>query len=483
MKRVFLIFVAIILSADTGYSQDWSGVIQEGSRQLQEILQQEELRREREREAARWRQDRKDRLEQEERRREEQEERERRDREEHREQREHEKRLLERRLEHRERKEKENYEKWLSTLDIFQRDEEGNTSLILYARKGDLSVTERLLKRGADVNARNKEGFTPFLYAVFTMNYPMISLLWDYTPDINMATTSGNTALIYAASKGNNSLVVKLLAEGADIKPSNNKGVNAYSAFEKNGDKNDPRYKQILELLRPPSFVNRFMSSEAAKVQAEAEKMISKKETEKEATATDEENEGQTALGILRRPPTNGRFECSIHSATCFGVQWDRVTEKKIISLARNQRVANSRNANGETPLHWAARFGKPYTVGYLLQMGADVNARNNDAKTPLMFALQYQPDLQIFLALINTGADVNAQDKWGVSPLMFAVLNPKTDPRVILSLMERGANAKMRDKWGVTALDFARSNNIDPQIISMMEKQDLNKGGIEIDK
>jgi len=47
----------------------------------------------------------------------------------------------------------------------------------------------------------------------------------------------------------------------------------------------------------------------------------------------------------------------------------------------------NARDNDGRTPLVRAAWYGHPDIVAALLKAGADVDARNNDGKTALMWA------------------------------------------------------------------------------------------------
>ncbi len=84
-----------------------------------------------------------------------------------------------------------------------------------------------------------------------------------------------------------------------------------------------------------------------------------------------------------------------------------------------------------------------------LIQAGADVNAKDVNGKTPLMFAVESNVSSEVVRLLIAAGADVNAQDEHGLSPLSFAAAN-NLSPDVIQALVEAGAdiNAKNADGW-----------------------------------
>jgi len=110
----------------------------------------------------------------------------------------------------------------------------------------------------------------------------------------------------------------------------------------------------------------------------------------------------------------------------------------------------------GETPLHNAlSKAGRPYyfyVVRLLVEKGADVNARTNPGietgafmrdvrtkgETPLHRASAYADELTIKYLLQN-GADREAKDAHGDSPLTWA--SEHLRPGTILSLLSYGAH------------------------------------------
>jgi hypothetical protein len=51
----------------------------------------------------------------------------------------------------------------------------------------------------------------------------------------------------------------------------------------------------------------------------------------------------------------------------------------------------NARNKDGDTPLHWAARYGHGVVAEFLISEGADVNAMNVAGVTPLQLAAAHE--------------------------------------------------------------------------------------------
>ncbi len=90
--------------------------------------------------------------------------------------------------------------------------------------------------------------------------------------------------------------------------------------------------------------------------------------------------------------------------------------------LEKNPSLAKERDADGNTPLHWAARAAAVDLdmVRLLLDKGADVNARDKSGMIPLHEAAgRAQKDLVALL--VARGSDRNAKDASGRTPLTAA--------------------------------------------------------------
>jgi len=88
--------------------------------------------------------------------------------------------------------------------------------------------------------------------------------------------------------------------------------------------------------------------------------------------------------------------------------------------LARGPTDVNVRNANGETPLHWAAKMNSTASVDVLLNAGADVDARDKSLSCPLHVAAS-QGHPEMVALLLNRRCDAAAVDGDGASALAVA--------------------------------------------------------------
>lgn len=112
---------------------------------------------------------------------------------------------------------------------------------------------------------------------------------------------------------------------------------------------------------------------------------------------------------------------------------------------------------------------GQCQKVGGLLKQGANPNARNQKVGTALMKASLFCPPPVVTL-LIDKGADLEARDDEGFTPLLFAIERDRPEePRrsvqneVVRLLLARKANAAVKDEDGNTAVHIAaRQRNPD---------------------
>ncbi|MFT4327658.1 MAG: ankyrin repeat domain-containing protein [Wolbachia pipientis] len=141
-----------------------------------------------------------------------------------------------------------------------------------------------------------------------------------------------------------------------------------------------------------------------------------------------------------------------------------------------------SQNAYNEKPLHLAIKAGRLDILKLLLDRGANINAKDKDGKTPLDVAkdqkhdviIQYLEQAQLneqLLAavqdsdfskvkdLINLGADVNIKDKDGKTPLHY-VSRSDHHLGMVKYLISKGADIDVKDNSGRTPEDEERYTN-----------------------
>ena len=122
---------------------------------------------------------------------------------------------------------------------------------------------------------------------------------------------------------------------------------------------------------------------------------------------------------------------------------------KTVQLLLKSGASVNARNDEGRTPLMYAAKNLRSDSLKALIAAGADVNARAEDGKTPLM----YSKDVESVKVLSAAGADVNAKDNLGITPLMLAANN--RDVELVKALIAAGADVNAKDNDGKTVREY----------------------------
>jgi membrane protease YdiL (CAAX protease family) len=124
------------------------------------------------------------------------------------------------------------------------KDREGVSALMRAAYRANLETIWVLTERGADVNARDDEGLTPLMVAALRGNLSGVEALLEKGADVNAQSERGLTPLIWASSNGHIEIVRLLLNKGVDAKVKDAWGYTASTSAAKKG------YTEIAELLR-----------------------------------------------------------------------------------------------------------------------------------------------------------------------------------------------------------------------------------------
>ena len=105
--------------------------------------------------------------------------------------------------------------------------------------------------------------------------------------------------------------------------------------------------------------------------------------------------------------------------------------------VAEDPKLLNARGPEGSTPFMYAVLYSDAATLERLMEQGADPNQRNDAGASALMWAAL---DLEKTRVLVAHGADVNARSENARTPLMIAAGRPGGAPIVKL-LLAHGAN------------------------------------------
>lgn len=326
-------------------------------------------------------------------------------------------------------------------------------AIFIAIQDNNLQNVKQALKMNNNIEVRNSLGETPLLTACQRSNLDIIKFLVEKGANIKAIDNRGDSVLHKALGfwfttnpKDSKLSVIQYLVDnGADVNVRDNIGnspileaVNANSV-------------EIMDYLisKGANIKDKNKAGNHALILAVSNARVTpemiKYYTSKGISINAANNNGETALTYaIRRGNQMPNFSL-------------------INLLAENGANINTKDKEGKTILMYAAateprtspiaewKQTGPNSVDALIKKGLPVNATDNTGKTALMYAAEANNCANV-LALIKAGAIVNQEDKNGKSAIFYAAGNNTTDV-----LVNRGANINAQDNNGKTALMYAK--------------------------
>jgi len=298
----------------------------------------------------------------------------------------------------------------------------GQNALMWAVSQRQAAVVEELLKRGADVQAGSKSGFTPLMFAAQQGDEESARILLRAGAKPNdVQPKTGLTPLMIASAMANVKAVDVLLDNGADPNLADANGYTSLHRVVRDSDYgiNLVAKDSILTIVK--SLLKHGANPNARLVQ------------DKEKAAEEIKN-GNVQIEGKR----------------------SAVTVDEII-------------LQGATPLFLAAEVNNLDVIKTLVAAGADPLMASDRGTTPLMMAAGAGTDVQrerepeerttaveTAKFLVEHGADVNAAGQYGWTALHAAAYQGLND--VIEYLVSKGAKIDQKDEFGQTALSISLS-------------------------
>ena len=130
--------------------------------------------------------------------------------------------------------------------NINAKNSDGFSALMLAVSNGHADVVDLLIENGADISAKWNicVGLTILMMAAFKGHTNIVTQLLAKNVDVNVKESEGLTALMIAAHEGHKEVVAQLLAKSADVSTTNLEGLTALKIAARNG------HEEIVEMLK-----------------------------------------------------------------------------------------------------------------------------------------------------------------------------------------------------------------------------------------
>jgi len=350
-----------------------------------------------------------------------------------------------------------------------KRNDLNQTALHIACEIGSLEIAELLLKKGANVFARDVDDFTPLIAASRSGNLPIAKLLISYQANIEHVDKNGWTSLMWATYKGHGEVVQFMLLQGANIHVTVAYNMTCLLWAAGRG------HTQIVQMLcekgskanHTDKFGNTALFWACRRGYVDIAQCLLDYEADPNIVGSNGSSPLLNAMKgnytdcvsvLLRSPHLNvNQSDRDGHTALSFAAKLG--TEQMVSQLLQSGAYLNLTDHQGDTALIKATKHGHPNVVKILLAKFADVDIKGKDCKTALHIACEHG-NLAIVRELLACSADIEAMNLDHETPLLRTVKEGTYE--IVKLLLDHGADISASDKNYDTAIHCAvRSQNI----------------------
>ncbi|XP_054425891.1 kinase D-interacting substrate of 220 kDa isoform X2 [Pteronotus mesoamericanus] len=304
------------------------------------------------------------------------------------------------------------------------------TALISASKEGHVHVVEELLRCGANLEHRDMGGWTALMWACYKGRTGVAELLLSQGANPSVTGLYSVYPIIWAAGRGHADIVRLLLQNGAKVNCSDKYGTTPLVWAARKG-----HLECVKHLLASGADVDQEgANSMTALIVAvkggytQSVKEILKRNPNVNLTDKD----GNTALMIASKEGHTEIVQDLLDAGTYVNIP-DRSGDTVLIGAVRGGHVEivrallqkyadiDIRGQDNKTALYWAVEKGNAAMVRDILQCSPDTEICTTDGETPLIKATKMR-NIEVVELLLDKGAKVSAVDKKGDTPLHIAI-------------------------------------------------------------
>jgi ankyrin repeat protein len=350
-------------------------------------------------------------------------------------------------------------------------------SFIECVGNGDKQAVRLFIEAGMDVNAPIAQGGTALAIAAVKGNPELVKMLLDKGANPNAAMTSGTskgvTPLMAAVAGGHLEVVKLLLAKGAKINSKDDHGLAAldYAKAKNNPDilstlwehgapfVTDATLAKLMEQFRLDLHAKAARGMSAGESPDGCRKFVAEQllifQQEQRFTTNQLVEARVCAFRTVSGVVEKSAMEERINAAGAVGSnEKNLATIKSFVEFLKE--LQSDPSVQGGSLL-MAAQMDEAGIVKWLLDQRADVNAKDEQGFTPLMWAA-LKGHVTTIQVLLGASADVNSKDRTGWTATMWAASQGRTD--ALKMLLSKRPDLNALNNEGKTAVMIAKVMN-----------------------
>jgi ankyrin repeat protein len=315
--------------------------------------------------------------------------------------------------------------------DLEAKDNNGYTALHCSVSIGNIEMAKLLLEKGADIDAKDFNGNTPLLSEVAKGNIEIVKFLLEKGADIDVKDLDGNTPLVSEVAKGNIEIVKLLVEKNANIEAKDALGSAClyYAVITGNIEMAKYLLEKGANIDATNSSGNSSLHLAAIHGNIEMVKLLLEKNPNIDISCdlrktplhyATEQGHIEIVKLLLEKNP-NIDLSCisemtPLHYATNKG----HIEIVKLL-LEKNANIDLSCDLR-KTPLHYATNKGHIEIVKLLLEKNANIDLSCNLRKTPLHYATE-QNNIEMVKLLLEKNPNIDISCISGKTPLHYAIV------------------------------------------------------------
>ncbi|MDD6961676.1 MAG: ankyrin repeat domain-containing protein [Treponema succinifaciens] len=289
----------------------------------------------------------------------------------------------------------------------------------------DIDIISLCLEKESNPSAKTKEGKTPLMYAA------------QYSSDQNVIDLVSKYGIVLKRSRD------------ARVLQKDKSGMDSFAYARMNPEYSV--YQKLTEYTEDPQGL--YVPEPPAQKTADVPTTEAAQNSEQTASVSADSNSNEQNASNAKQAEIQQYASAFLLD---YAENEDKPAEQPPANKTEYIENPNAADKNGVTLLMRAAKAGNDWDVNLLLKNGADVNLRDKDGWTALMYAVRYQNNLNILNMLIENAAYIRVRNKFNATPLLMAA-DYSQNPEIISVLLK---NRSVSEDEVFRAFIFAITGN-----------------------